>query len=186
MSPVRAWETVSSRLVLDGSPWLRVWEERVRLPSGRVIEPFYRYRKNDFASVFATDGEGRVLVERRYRHGPQAFTLDMPAGYIEPGEAPEAAARRELLEETGYEAARWSGLGSVTVDGNSGGARCHLFLARDARRVAEPAEDDTEEAEVLLVEPRELRARLDAGEFLTLVGSSCAARGLLAIEGDAR
>ncbi|HET6404553.1 MAG TPA: NUDIX hydrolase [Candidatus Thermoplasmatota archaeon] len=182
---MRPWETVSSRVVLDGSPWLKVWEERVRLPSGRELSPFYRYEKSDFATIFALDTEGRVPLERRYRHGPRAMTLDLPAGYVERGEEPLATAKRELLEETGYEAAEWHALGSVHTDGNSGGSRCHFFLCTGARRVAAPAEDDTEEAEVLLLPPAELRAALDAGGFATLVATACAARGLLHLAGRA-
>ena len=180
---MRPWETVASRVVLDGSPWIKVWEERVRLPSGRELAPFYRYEKHDFASIFALDASRRVLVERRYRHGPRAVTLDLPAGYIDAGEEPLAAAKRELLEETGHEASAWRALGSVHTDGNSGGSRCHFFLARDARRVAEPAEDDTEEAEILRMTTDELRAALDAGEFATMTATACAARGLLEIAG---
>lgn len=181
---MRAWETVASRVVLDGSPWIKVWEERVRLPSGRELSPFYRYEKHDFASIFALDDAGRVLVERRYRHGPRSMTLDLPAGYIEPGEEPLAAAKRELLEETGYGSPSWTPLGAVHTDGNSGGSRCHFFFAREARRISEPAEDDTEEGEIMHLQPEELRKALEAGEFKTIVSTACAARGLLHLAGQ--
>lgn len=178
----RPWEVVSSKLVLDGAPWLSVWEDTVRLPSGRTLSPFYRYRKNDFASIFAVTEDARVVVERRWRQGPRALTWDMPAGYIEPGEEPEAAARRELLEETGYEAARWTPLGSVTTDGNSGGSRCHFFLAQGASRVGEPALDDTEEGEVHLLPLAEVRRLLGEGGFATMAASAMAAHGLLRLQ----
>lgn len=180
-----AWEVVDSRLVLDGSPWIRVWEERIRLPSGREITPFFRYEKSDFATIFATDAAGDVIVERRYRHGPRTVTLDLPAGYLEPGEEPLAAAQRELREETGYEASAWHAFGSVHTDGNSGGSRCHFFLATGAKRVSDPAEDDTEESEILLMPPDALRAALDSGAFATMVATACAARGLLHLAGRA-
>lgn len=175
----RAWDVVASRVVLDGAPWLRVWEETVRLPSGRELKPFYRYQKPDFASVFALTPEGKVLVERRYRHGPRAVTLDLPAGYVDPGEEPLAAAKRELREETGHEAGAWTHLGTYTVDGNSGGSRCHAYLARGARRVAAPVEDDTEEMELLHLAPAEVRAALASGAFATLTPAAVAARALL-------
>jgi len=176
---MRAWETVDSRVVLDGSPWLTVWEERVRLPSGRELSPFYRYQKHDFATIFATDAQRNVLVQRRYRHGPRVVTLDLPAGYIEPGEEALDAAKRELLEETGHEASIWAPLGTVHTDGNSGGSRCHFFVASGARRVAEPADDETEEAELLPMPMDKLREALDSGAFATMVATACAARGLL-------
>jgi ADP-ribose pyrophosphatase len=177
----RPWETVESKLVLDGGPWLQVWSETVRLPSGRTISPFYRYQKSEFVSIFALDGNSRVLVERRYRHGPRTITLDLPAGYIEPGEEAMATAARELVEETGYEADTWNALGTFTTDGNGGGSKCHVFLARGARKVAEPAKDETEEAEILLLPIAEVRQALEDGKFATLTAAATLAQGLLAV-----
>ena len=181
----RPWETIEEKLLVDGAPWLRVWEDTVRLPSGRILHPFYRYRKSDFASVFCVTDEGHVLVQRRYRHGPRVVTFDLPAGYVDDGEAPEAAAARELMEETGFEARHWRALGAFTTDGNAGGSRCHMFLATGARKVAEPREDDTEEAELLILPRAEVRRALDAGGFATLAAAATVARGLLETGHDA-
>lgn len=178
----RPWETLSQRLVLDGGRWLRVWEEVVRLPSGRTLTPFYRYQKGDFCSIVAVTSEGRIVVERRYRHGPRVVTLDIPAGYIEEGEEPLVAAKRELMEETGHEASEWRALGRCATDGNGGGSVCHLFLALGARQVAAPQEDDTEEAELLHLTPSELRAALEKGGFATLAAIAAASRALLELE----
>lgn len=182
----RPWETVEEKLLVDGSPWLKVWVDTVRLPSGKILHPFYRYRKQDFVSIFALTADGRVVVERRYRHGPRKVTLDLPAGYIDAGETPVAAAARELLEETGYEAASWRALSTFTTDGNSGGSVCHPFVATGARRVADPREDETEEAEILLLSPAEVRRALDEGGFATLAAGAMAARGLLELSGEPR
>jgi ADP-ribose pyrophosphatase len=176
------WETVGSELVLDGSPWLKVWAESVRLPSGRVIKPFFRYQKPDFATIFALDETGHVIVERRYRHGPRRLTLDVPAGYVEPGEDALAAAARELVEETGYEADTWTALGTFTADGNGGGSLCHVFLARGARKIREPIEDETEQADVLTMAIADVRMELENGGFATLAAAATVARGLLAIQ----
>lgn len=177
----RPWEVLEERLVLDGGRWIRVWEETVRLPSGRTLAPFYRYQKTDFCSIFAQTTDGRIVAARRYRHGPRAVTLDLPAGYIDRGEDALSAAKRELMEETGHEAPGWTPLGVLTTDGNGGGSRCHVFLATGARKLAEPREDDTEESDLLLMTPAELRHALETGAFQTLVGFATASRGLLAM-----
>ena len=178
---VEPWETVDSKLVLDGTPWLRVWSETVRLPSGRTLAPFYRYQRPDFATIFALDETNHVLVERRYRHGPRKLTLDVPAGFVEDREEALAAAARELKEETGYEADTWNALGRFTTDGNGAGSTCHVYLARGARKVAEPMKDETEEAEIVRMPIADVRAALEAGEFATLAAAATVSMGLLAV-----
>lgn len=179
----RAWRVISDGLVFDGSPWLRVFAERIGLPSGRELSPFYRVEKHPFAGVFAVAEDGRIILLRRYRHGARRVTLDVAAGLIDGDESPLEAAQRELLEETGYEARSWTSMGSFAQDGNSGVSVAHLFHAEGARRVDEPRPDDTEEAEVVLLHPEEARAALDAGEFATLGGLSTVACGLLRLRG---
>lgn len=154
---------LSEREVFDGRPWLRVFTDRLRLPTGREIEGFYRVWMPDYAVVFATVGE-RVLVQRNYKHGPGRAGLHLPAGYLEPGEEPLAAARRELLEETGYVSDSWVQLGTFTNDGNRGAGTAHLFRARDSRQISSPSSGDLEEAETMLMSTSDLRHSLMRGE----------------------
>ena len=162
-----AWKVLSKLELFDGSPWLRVWAETVQLPGGRVIDGFYSLEAPDYAVVFAAVSD-YVVVQRSYKHGPRRVGLHLPAGYVEPGEDPLDAAKRELREETGYEADRWTPLGVFTSDGNRGAGRAHVFRADGARRVAAPASDDLEEAETLLVTRPELLAALLRGEVPVL------------------
>jgi ADP-ribose pyrophosphatase len=133
---------------------LAVYRDEVRLPSGRVLDDFYRVVLPDFASVAAVTPAGELVLVRGYKHGLGRVSLCAPAGFLEPGESPLAGARRELLEETGYQAADWRCLGSFLTDGNRQCGTGHFFLARQAVRVAEgPARDDQEELEVRLFHP---------------------------------
>src|SRR5947207_11562367 len=99
---------------------MRVWSEAVQLPDGRVVEEFSTIELPDYVVVVALTPDGRVVVERNYKHGPRRVCLNLPAGYLERGEEPLAAARRELLEETGYAAEEWVSLGGFAKDGNRG------------------------------------------------------------------
>ena len=66
------------------------------------------------AAVVAVDGAGRVCLVRQYRHGIEDFLWEIPAGKLDPGEAPQACAVRELAEETGVQARRWTSLGQLS------------------------------------------------------------------------
>lgn len=87
---------------------------------------------------------------------------------IEPGEDPLDAAKRELLEETGFQSTEWIDLGSYRVDPNRGVGIRYLFLARDAVPVAEPSSDDIEDQELLHLSREELEDALRTGEFKVL------------------
>lgn len=153
---LQPWRVRSRHAVADRRPWLRLWEEAVELPDGRVVDGFLTLEMPDYTIVVALTPDGLAVVERNYKHGPRRVCLNLPAGYLEPGEEPLAAARRELLEETGYVADTWTPLGSFVTDGNRGGGMAFYFLAQRARRVAAPDAGDLEELAIDLMPLAEL------------------------------
>ena len=163
-SSLRSWEVLKSREVFAAQPWIRVFEQEVQLPSGAVIDDYYRIELGEFALVFAQTLDGSVIVERQYKHGTGRVGLVLPAGSIEAGEDPLSAAQRELLEETGCKSDHWQPLGDFVVNGNYGCGKAHLFMARDAYRVAEPDSGDLEEIEIVLMEPDKLMNALLDGQ----------------------
>lgn len=175
----RNWETLARREVLDRRPWLRVWSEDVRLHDGRVITDFSTIEMPDFVVVVALTPDGMVVAERNYKHGPGRVGLHLPAGYLEPGEDPLAAAQRELLEETGYAAVDWASLGHFHNDGNRGCGIGHYFLARGAQQIAPPDAGDLEAISVELHSLDALLAATRSGEVQVL--SIAAALGLAAV-----
>jgi len=166
---MRPWRTLARRTLLSRPPWMEVAEERVALPDGREIDGFLSVRTRDFVAIVAVTEQDEFVLIRSYKHGPRS----------EGGEDQLAAARRELREETGYEAGEWSALGRFVVDGNYGVATEHVFLGRGARRVAEPASGDLEEMEILLVPLAEIAGRLRAGEIAQLSSAAALALGVL-------
>jgi 8-oxo-dGTP pyrophosphatase MutT (NUDIX family) len=95
--------------------------------------------------VLARTEEGHFVVVRQYRFGTRHVTTEIPGGVIDPGEEPLAAAQRELREETGYTAERWSYLGRVEPNPAFHDNLCHHYLAEDARlthaQELDPGED---------------------------------------------
>ena len=155
-TPHGPWSTVSRRHVFAGGPLKDVSVETVRLPGGRLVDDYYTVRMADFALVYARTNEGQVLMLRQYRHGPRRVCLTFPGGHLESSEPATAAARRELLEETGYEAERWSDLGSYVTNANQGCSTAYFFRADGCTRVRDPGSQDLEAAELLLVPEGEL------------------------------
>jgi ADP-ribose pyrophosphatase len=177
--PLLPWRVLSRRLAYDASPWVRHWVEAVELSDGRRVDDFHTIEGRDFAVAVAINLEGYVVAERAYRHGAAEVCLTLPAGYLEPGEAALDAARRELLEETGFGGGGWVHLGTFAVDGNRGCGRMHAFLARGVAPVAEPVPSGLEEVQVVLMPVSDLQAALLQGDVRTL--STAAALGLAAL-----
>ncbi len=125
----------------------------------------FTIRTLDWVHIVPVTTDGRFVLVRQYRHGSCAFSVELPGGAIsEPGESPEQAAVRELLEETGYAPRRMLSLGSVNPNPALFGNRCYTFLAEDCDRVAEPQLDLGEDLEVLTVTRGELDALVRRGE----------------------
>lgn len=138
MPELQPWERLSQQLLLSLPPWLEVWRDTVRLPDGRVISDYYQVTAPDAVVAVARTDEGLVLAAYQYRHGARAAVWVLPAGFVNSGESPLAAAQRELLEETGYRADEWISLGIYVRDVNRGSGLVHMYLAIGARPAAQP------------------------------------------------
>jgi ADP-ribose pyrophosphatase len=180
---VKTWKTLSRRVVLDYSQFLAVEEHTVELPGGQVISDWPWVITPDYVNVVVLTEEGRFLFFRQTKYALSEAVLAPVGGFLEPGEVPLAGAQRELLEETGFQAPEWIDLGSYRVDPSRGVAMGHLFLARGARRVAEPGADDLEEQEVVYLSRAELETTLTAGEFQVLAWATAVLLALRYLEG---
>jgi ADP-ribose pyrophosphatase len=143
---------------------LRVRRERHVLPDGRPVA-LDAVRVPAVAYILPLLDDGRVVLIRQYRPIVGAEIWELPAGTIEAGESPEACARRELVEEAGYEAGRLEPLGEALADPGLTDERIFLFLARDLRPVARGLDAD-EHIEVAPVPLDEAYRMADAGEIL--------------------
>lgn len=138
--------TLDSTVVYQGD-FLKVWRDRIQLPDG--TEGWREYIRHPGAvAILALTADGNLVLERQYRYPSKREFLEIPAGKIDPGEAREVCARRELQEETGYLASSWTYLGTAHACIGYSDEEISYFLARD-----------------LVQQER----NLDEGEFIDLV-----------------
>ena len=175
---MKTWKTISRKTVLDERPWLTVETHTIELPDDRLIPEWLWIITPGYINVVAVTEDERFIFFRQVKYGIKEVTLAIVGGYIEEGEEPLAAAQRELLEETGYEASDWISLGSYLVDPNRGIATGHLFLARGARYIKTPIVDDLEEQELLLLTREEVEYALEKSEIKVLAWAATVAFAL--------
>ena len=176
---METWKTIARETALDSSPYLKVEMHTIQLPDGRVIEDWPWLISPDFVNIVVITAADEYLCFRQTKYSIEGTSLAPVGGYIEPGEDPLAAAKRELLEETGYEAGHWESLGQFVVDGNRGNGTAHFFLAREARQIQEIDADDLEEQDLLMLSRAEVEAAVARGAFKVLPWQAVMAMALL-------
>ena len=145
---LKPWTFISQSLLVE-TRIFRLLAERWRSPRTGDEHVFSNVDSPDWVNIVALDSEGNMLLIRQFRFGTRAFTLEVPGGMVDPGEAPRATAERELREETGYVAERWVDLGACEPNPAIFSNRCHLFLAEGCVRQADLMLDPGEDIEVL-------------------------------------
>jgi ADP-ribose pyrophosphatase len=176
----RVWKTLSRKVLLSKPPWLTVEAHEIQLPDGKLISGWPWVITPEYVSIAPLTAEGRFLCFRQTKYALQGTSsLAAVGGYLEAGESPIDGAKRELREETGYEATTWVDLGSYVVEANRGVGRGHFFLAHDARQVTEEDKDDLEDQESLLLTPEEIEQALVQREFKVMSWAATFALALL-------
>lgn len=179
-----AWEEVSCEHVLQDE-WIDFRRSAYRYPDGRVFEPYYSYSRRDYVVIAATDEEGNYICVRQFRHGIKEVTTEFPAGGIERTDGKQygnlsgdsahdsadaaedklEAAKRELLEETGYMSDDWEHLLTIPSNATIADNYATVFAARNCKKVSEQHLDETEYLNVVLHTPEEIERMIHNGQF---------------------
>ena len=140
---------IASEDVFDGK-LLHVKRDTVRLPDGKTATREYIAHPGA-VMIIPRLPDGKLLLERQFRYPLARIFIEFPAGKIDPGEDPATTAARELLEETGYTAERWSHIGTL-----------HPLITYSTERI------EIYTADALTF----VGAKLDAGEFVEIITAS--------------
>lgn len=144
------WEILDSEY-LYRRPWLTARRDVVRLPDGTVYDEYYVLEYPTWINVIALTTDGKFVMVKQYRHGLGIVATELCAGVAEEGEKPIEAAKRELLEETGFGGGEWELSMVISANPSSQNNLSYSFIARGVERIAEQHLDATEDIRVELL-----------------------------------
>lgn len=148
---MKKWKTLSSEY-LHRRPWLTVRKDVVQLPNGVIHDEYYVLEYPTWVNIIARTRDGKYVMVEQYRHGLQEIFTELVAGIAEPGEQPIEAARRELLEETGYGNGEWRLNMVICANPGSQNNLTYSFIADGVEKISEQHLDTTEDVEVKLLD----------------------------------
>jgi ADP-ribose pyrophosphatase len=141
--PIQPWKTLRSTYPYQDE-WVRLRSDNVLLPNGTPLYSYHTLEIPDVVNVIALTKAKEVIVVEQYRHPVGRTLMEIPAGQIGDGETPEAAARRELVEETGFGGGTWHYLGATYTMASRLSNQGHSFLAIDVVEEGTPLIDEAE------------------------------------------
>ncbi len=165
------WKIRNSESIFN-NPWLTVRKDQVELPNGKVYDEFYVLHYPTWINVIAITEDGQFVLEKQYRHALSHISTEICAGCVEEGEDPLVAAKRELLEETGYAGGTWTELMTLAPNSTSMDNVCHCYLAEGVKKVSGQNLDETEDIKVFLRSKEEVFEMLKNGEFMQALMSA--------------
>lgn len=165
MKDIKKWGIVNSTMVINNQ-WCKIRQDEIKLPNGKIINDYFVSIRPEVALILPITSNQEIVLVRQYRHGAGEILLELPAGTFNPNqESPQAAAIRELREETGYITDKVTYLATLYDNPVKDTNKITLFLAEDVIRAGQQELDVTEEIEVVLVPIESLRGKIANNEI---------------------
>jgi 8-oxo-dGTP pyrophosphatase MutT (NUDIX family) len=155
-----AWKILSSEYLFKNN-WFTLRKDTAETQEGKLITPYYVYEFPTWVIALALTQDGKVIVERQYRHAISETIYELPGGCVDDTDPSlEAAIERELLEETGYRFEKLEYLGKTSANPSTNDNWAHLYLATGGQKVQQQHLDHNEEIEIYLFSIDELKQLL--------------------------
>ena len=173
------WERVKTEHIVKDE-WIDFRRVAYKLPDGNVFSPFYNYSRRNYVIVVASDEQGKFLCVKQFRHGIEKVTTEFPAGGIERSGKQEyadgeedktsaedalVAAKRELIEETGYESDEWQHLITIASNATMADNYAYVYRAKNCRKISGQHLDDIEFLGVEKHSAEEIEEMIRTGNF---------------------
>lgn len=161
-----SWKTVSSDYLFSDT-WFTIRKDSCITQEGKIISPYYVYEFPEWVTALALTEDGKVIMERQYRHALEQTIYEIPGGCIDrTDESPEAAIARELVEETGYIFGKYEYLGKTSSNPSTNNNWMHMYLATGGRLVKQQELDHNEEIEIHLFTIEALKKMLRENQII--------------------
>ena len=160
MHNLQSWKHLSSKYI-HREKWFNLRSDKVLKGNGAEMEPYYVFEFSDWVNVLPVTKDGKIILVKQYRYALGVWSIEVPGGIMDPHEThPEEAAKRELLEETGYSCENIEQVAIVATNPATQNNRLFCYLATGCELTHKQDFDDDEEIELMLVTMEEIKELL--------------------------
>jgi ADP-ribose pyrophosphatase len=172
------WKILSSEYLFHDL-WFKVRKDKCLKADGTIVDPYYVYEFPTWVTALALTEDGKVIMEKQYRHAIGEVCIEIPGGCVDDTDVSlEDAIARELLEETGYAFSSYEYLGKISANPSTNSNLMHMFLAKGGKKVSAQHLDANEEIDVELVSIDDLKKMLKDHTLLQAMHVTCIMYGL--------
>lgn len=160
------WKTIKSEYLFKDL-WFTVRKDTCERPDGKIVDPYYVYEFPEWVTAVAFTKDGKIIMERQYRHACGLTMYEIPGGCVDDTDKDlEAAIARELREETGYEFDSFEYMGKTSANPSTNNNWMHMFLAKGGELTKAQELDDNEDIEIHLFTVDEVKKLLAENQIL--------------------
>lgn len=160
------WQIKSSKNIVKDK-WISLRSDECILPNGKLIEPYYVLEYSNWVNIVPVTKNNEIVMIRQYRHGIKDTILELPCGSIEPyDKSPLEAAKRELLEETGFGSDDFTQLCKLSPNAANHTNISFSFIALNTVCLKNQNLDETEQIKVVILPIQDVNTMLENNKIL--------------------
>lgn len=175
----KEWQQLGANYI-HRETWFSLRSDKVLKGNGEEMNPYYVFEFSDWVTVLPVTTDGKVILVKQYRYALGVWSIEIPGGIMDPHETnPEEAAKRELLEETGYSCGKIEQVAVVATNPATQNNRMYCYLATNCTLTHDTSWDENEEIELMVVSLEELKAMLRDNQIIQSLHVSSILYGLI-------